>query len=1412
MPTLDELLKQQQEQFKRLAANSQSQANVQPILKKKPINLLNNSIQKPPTPSFANSPLLSVRKLGNKIPQKINPIMLQQPNTLQRMNQDLKKPTPLLPKKPKGISTGRIGNLLEAINKNTGGGLINAVETVNNFVTGDNVSTSDTLFQRAAQAREQGKKGLGAVGSTAFDVAEGIGGTISAIGASAATGGLVNPLAIMGAQSGGQAAYEARQKGATVGQQLSKGIVSGGIEAITEKLPLDSLKILAKGSKTGVKSLLKGFLKQGALESAQESISYLANTGAGKLILKDLAEDFDLKQLGYSALIGGLSGGVMGGGANMLGANTFDGRNQSYTNNAVNEVNNAYNNANGNLLNLDTSKANSAINKSNSLINRTLLPRNTTAQPIQQQSNINTPLIPKIQPQGQNMARKPLLPQQVQQPIQNVEQPQNNIEALKQNLKQLSPLKRDVEKVNRNFNFSPQDRVQVDRLLKGEITFNDMPTNNGYNLEAINTLYEAKKPVYALEKQLKDYNLQRKSELRSQAEKDVETLPKWKQPDGTLRLSLSTMERNIKRLVPDESVSNNLIKKYIEPVHKMEAERTRLKTTYRNEVKALNLFPIESKAVQFLGEVNSEIEALQEQQGKRKLLPKKGGRLQELLKARYEFLQENPNLNTDKINKSIAKFREIYNTLFEQMNDARVRNGYNVVDFRKNYFPHFSETTPDTVWGKFANGLGINFEVQDLPTTIAGLTHTFKPGTAWFGNTLSRKGDTTVYDALRGFDKYIEGVSDVIMHTDNIQRLRVLSDTIRYRSSDENIQKRVDEIRNNPNLATEEKESLINEAYDKGEKTKGSAFVRELEEYTNLLANKKSKLDRKSEDEIGRGAYNVTTALFNRIAANMVALNPGSWLTNFIPLAQGGASIKNSTMVSATVDTLKSFINDDGFENRSTFLTNRKGSDPLIKTTEQKIGDVLSSPMQAIDMTVANILTRAKYYENVHNGMSEQEALAESDDFSAKIMADRSKGATPTRFKARNAITKSYTMFQLEVANQFGYLFGDMPRDFKGKAIKNLAMALFKYAIGSFIYNEIYDKFLNRRPAFDPLGLLKQGVESYAGIEIPNIVDAGGSLLNGKLPQIAQKDKMSKVQATTNLGKEIAGNVPFVGGFIGGGRIPVSSALPSFSKTVTNGLGLITGETNAKKAFTTLGKEWVKPVEYILPPYGGGQVKKTIEGLSALKKGGSYSMDSEGKDILQYPVGNSGGDYAKTLLFGKSSAQEAKNWVDSGFKSLSAKDTQEYKDSLVSGEKPLEAFRKIQEAKKAESKKIFDSKMFNARLKSEVGEFKWQPNVDRIEKVYKEQYGESPGIGLIPKDKQYSYGGAKYELSNDLIIERQKIYKKHLEKEYEGVINRFGRPQDVVYNAKIAKKKASTMADAEFWNTYKGQIGNYKVK
>ena len=199
-------------------------------------------------------------------------------------------------------------------------------------------------------------------------------------------------------------------------------------------------------------------------------------------------------------------------------------------------------------------------------------------------------------------------------------------------------------------------------------------------------------------------------------------------------------------------------------------------------------------------------------------------------------------------------------------------------------------------------------------------------------------------------------------------------------------------------------------------------------------------------------------------------------------------------------DTLKAYKVDDGIVDKSSFLTNRRGSDPLVRTWAQKASATASRPMEYIDHFVADSLVRARYRQNLGKNMSEDAAMSEADAWVAGVMADRSKGSTPTLFNRSNPITKVFTQFQLEVNNQLSYLFKDMPKDVKDKGIAALAAALLKFFLGAWLFDEVYEYVIGRRPALDPIGILNDTVGDLTGYELPNLVELGVGAVSGNLP------------------------------------------------------------------------------------------------------------------------------------------------------------------------------------------------------------------------------------------------------------------------------------------------------------------------
>ena len=378
--------------------------------------------------------------------------------------------------------------------------------------------------------------------------------------------------------------------------------------------------------------------------------------------------------------------------------------------------------------------------------------------------------------------------------------------------------------------------------------------------------------------------------------------------------------------------------------------------------------------------------------------------------------------------------------------------------------------------------------------------------------------------------------------------------------------------------------------------------------------------------------------------------------------------VKTKTMFNGMKDTITSYGKNDGFIDKSTFLTNRYGSEPLVMTKTRRLSSKLASPMMIIDNFTAESLVRARYYENMNKGMTEIEAMRDADKWTAGVMADRSKGSLPTIFNERNPVTKTMTMFQTEVNNQLSYMFKDIPDEMKEKGAVAIAYALTKVFVASYLYNELYEKLTGRRSAFDPIDIIKSAIGDFT-----------------------DKDKTT-YQAIANTATDIMQDVPFVGGLIGGGRLPISSAIPNIPTTIKGATGLITGEMDSRKAMSVLGKEMAKPASYLALPVGGGQVKKAVEGISAVKKGGSFGVDSEGRDTLQFPVERTAGNLIKGTVFGKYALPKAKDYVDSGFKSLSGPNTEKYKDAIEKGFTSDEFLRSYDAQRKAVSEKDEEGK------------------------------------------------------------------------------------------------------------------------
>lgn len=827
----------------------------------------------------------------------------------------------------------------------------------------------------------------------------------------------------------------------------------------------------------------------------------------------------------------------------------------------------------------------------------------------------------------------------------------------------LKDLRRDYERVRAKMLLTEADQRVVLQLLRGDITPEQL---KGHENEAgILKTFEAKADYDAALVQIALWRRKVKEQYREQVRPLLENIDGTKDKAG-IALSRETMVRNVRDIFPAAD-ANRIIREVFWPVRQSEANATKAKNQYRERVRALGLsrnvasgnLVSEAHAVQLWGEAEDNIRVLKDRPAEEM---RDGRTLEEWKEVIRDLWESNPNLDREKIRNAAKAFHGIYDELFRQMNEVRVRNGYEPINYRQGYFPHFQPGQTDGILTMMSKAVGVNAEVTALPTTINGLTHTFKPGIRWFGNALERTGFNTAYDAVEGFDKYVEGAASVIYQTDNIQRLRAFASEIRYAASDDALRQRVDKIRENPNLTDRDRELRLREVYEQGRYRLGN-FVNELEEYTNILAGKRSRFDRTMESALGRGMYNIMQQAHNRIGANMVALNPGSWLTNFMPILQAAAEMKTGTVLKAMKQTTQALNVDDGITERSAFLTNRVGSDPLIRGKMEEISTKLSIPMEVIDQFTAGTVVRARYMENLERGMSEEDAMLEADQYAADVMAARSKGEMPTLFESRNPLIKMFTQFQLEANNELSHIFKDLPRGQRDKAKKALAWVIFKYCFGMWMYDELFEKVVGRRPGLDPINWIMEAYGDVSGNHINNLLDAA---MTGEL--VTKTEPGSVLDAAGGVLENVAGSIPgsqvlaLLTDEIDTGRVPITQAIPNVNT-------IATAAANEKLTFwqkaQKIGEELANPVLYLAMPFGGGQVQKMAKGIFALTQGGSFKTNSDGDVVMQYPVYNEKiGDAVinttKVLLFGKSSTYEARKWVDNDFKSLSKNETDAY--------------------------------------------------------------------------------------------------------------------------------------------------------
>ncbi len=736
------------------------------------------------------------------------------------------------------------------------------------------------------------------------------------------------------------------------------------------------------------------------------------------------------------------------------------------------------------------------------------------------------------------------------------------------------------------------------------------------------------------------------------------------------RLTANTALRN-NRMVFGEEVGRYLNETIFEKVVENEAERQRFMQREIDKIRKLELTKLESQAVQMLAEDTKE------------------SRL-----AFYELLKgKGKNLDVEKCRAAVTVFRACYNLYYDAINEFLVMHGYKPIGFQKNYMPRLQKEADVSALRERLNALGIETEeVTELPAEIAGRTETFKPGKKYnpfFEHRTSKENKNVQYDALGGFDSYITYLSEVLYHTDDIQKLRTLAGALRERYASGAVSKNIAELKEqlyspDPDKSFADIETKLTAAYDEVKLNNYfGTYATWLDDYTNNIAGKQSSFDRAFEYNIGRKTLNLGKRLNNTYSAAVIVGNLSSAFNQTVqlPFALTECGIRNMTR--AFVDMLpgSNRLNKTAeFDKKSTFLAGKRGVDYASERAwNEKVTAAGGKFFETVDMAVTRLILRAKYYQvtETNPNIGFDAAVREADRYISAMVGNRMKGAKPVLFNQKNVITRTLAAFQLEQLNFVEYVARDVPAKYRAyykahgthATVRKIARELISALINVFVFNRLAELLYGQTPAAgDALGIL---VDSLG---------AGWNLTGNDFLLTLADDLCRTMTGERKLGTKERGD------------FSTQNALGAFGDEVGDDVPLVNnilamlGVTNSKlplpqiKAVTKAASGDFKGAAAQIPsdlatwvPFGS-QIKKTVRGAKLIADKGMYSSS----DKLMFASDMNLWDCIRAVLFGPTANEEYRESFFGG-RYLSAEETALWQQMRAAGGKPEESFDALQD-------------------------------------------------------------------------------------------------------------------------------------
>lgn len=806
---------------------------------------------------------------------------------------------------------------------------------------------------------------------------------------------------------------------------------------------------------------------------------------------------------------------------------------------------------------------------------------------------------------------------------------------------------------------------------------------------------------------------------------------------GALSLQVNTMQRNVEKTFGKE-LGKKINEEFFDPILENSAEKIRFINRMFDRVRGFDLSKSESALVQRVIEGTAaadQVSKLDPDMQKRVTdaatstdmkmtaaeanISREEMELAERYKAWLDTQArlQDADVDAKKIEEAAAEYKKAYNEFYDLINEFLVSHGYDPIGYVKGYAPHMQPEKAQEGTAKFLKLIGIDAQVSELPTAIAGRTDSFRPGKQWNPYFLERtktRNDNVEYDAVGGYESYVNYMANVLYHTDDIMKLREMSKYFRGKYARDGISDRIAQAREMHNASLEQKigflesadriaegtrltEEQADAALDKyidslyeniNGMTKYGQFVSVLDDYTNKLAGKQTKVDRVFEDKFGRNFLNLGNKLSTIFGQSTIVGNLSSALNQTAQIPMLAAEVGAGNVAEAVRDIVTGETKVDGWEDASDFLTGKRGIDQLTETEGLgKVMDVAAIPFAAVDDAASRVIVRAKYLQEVKNGATHEEAMRAADEYASRMVGNRIQGAKPMAFEDKNVFSKAMTTFQLEVANAWSHISHDLPMELqtmaktqgKTAAVKKLCGFVAKYLLEAFIFNRLTEWLYGGTPApFDVIGYVTGAIGAGEGLStnkyLLTALDNALEAVDGERELGTEKpeQKFDTEAAAKQLGYTVSGDIPFLANALSAvGASDSNMPLPTIPlKTGADVAKMVVGKDadTRKEAAQKLAEDAPKELKTWLPM--GNQIYKTGKGVEALVRGGAYSGYGD-SERLKYPVDTSGPKGllkgTQMVLFGPNATQDANEFYASGDRSLTVKQTQAYRDIVASG-------------------------------------------------------------------------------------------------------------------------------------------------